>query len=207
MTASLFLQRFLFTGRMQNAPIKRLSGGEIRRLYLVSVLMKNPNFLLLDEPSNDLDIATLSVLEQFIEDFSGCVLTVSHDRYFMDRVVDYLFVFEGNGVITEFPGNFSDYLLWKQSEEKPQTRQESTEKKEKPKSPKNKLSLKEKLEYEALEKEIEHLEKEKSSLDEILQSGTGSPEEISKAGLRFQELESLIEEKVLRWEELAVFEI
>jgi ATP-binding cassette subfamily F protein uup len=205
-TASDMLELFNFNSRMQNMEIRKLSGGEKRRLYLVYILMKNPNFLILDEPTNDLDLATLSVLEDFIDNFPGCVLLVSHDRYFMDRTVDYLFVLDGKGSIEGYPGNYSEYLEYAETIEKENKQSAVKEIAAKKQSSKNKLSFNEKKELTGLEKEIEDLEKEKKIVIEILEKGSGDHEFIIQSGKRHQEIESLLEEKIAKWEELASLE-
>ncbi|TGL74529.1 ABC-F family ATP-binding cassette domain-containing protein [Leptospira yasudae] len=204
LSAADMLELFLFDGRLQAGAIKNLSGGERRRLYLVAILMTNPNFLILDEPTNDLDIKTLSVLEEFLAEFGGCILVVSHDRYFMDRTVDYLFVFQGNGVVEKFPGNYSEYLEYKnylnkqKDKKEPEVRQKETD------SSKNKkgLNFNQKKELEALEAEISELEDEERKLTELLQSGSGKPEELAASGKRLTEIHSLLPIKMERWEEL-----
>ncbi|MCG6168289.1 ABC-F family ATP-binding cassette domain-containing protein [Leptospira sanjuanensis] len=204
LSAADMLELFLFDGRLQAGTIKNLSGGERRRLYLVAILMTNPNFLILDEPTNDLDIKTLSVLEEFLAEFGGCILVVSHDRYFMDRTVDYLFVFEGDGAVEKFPGNYSEYLEYKnylnkqKDKKQPEVRQKETD------SSKNKkgLNFKQKKELEALEAEISELEDEERKLTELLQSGSGKPEELAVSGKRLTEIHSLLPLKMERWEEL-----
>src|SRR5262245_21896347 len=162
MSAAQFLQLFLFTPDQQYTYISKLSGGEKRRLHLLSILFRNPNFLILDEPTNDLDLPTLAVLENFLNDFPGCLLIVSHDRYFMDRLVDHLFVFEGEGFIRDFPGNYSDYRIWKKEQEEPQAevpnnKTQITKANQQPAPEKKKLGFKEKREFEMLEKQIADL--------------------------------------------------
>ncbi|MDV6235260.1 ABC-F family ATP-binding cassette domain-containing protein [Leptospira ellisii] len=207
MSAADMLELFLFDGRLQASPIRNLSGGERRRLYLVSVLMSNPNFLILDEPTNDLDIKTLSVLEEFLSEYGGCILAVSHDRYFMDRTVDYLFVFRGAGEVEKFPGNYSEYLeyknyLNKQKDKKETAAETRTEEREKNKPSKKGLSFQQKKELEVLETEIETLEREEKTLTDLLQSGTGAPDELVNAGNRLTEIHSALPAKLERWEEL-----
>lgn len=206
-TASQFLQLFLFTPADQQKFIAKLSGGEKRRLYLATVLMRKPNFLILDEPTNDLDIKTLEVLENYLAGFKGCVIIVSHDRFFMDRTVDHLFVFEGNGVIRDFPGNYSDYREVKQEEQ----RQENARRKEaeKPKTapqPRqrnaNKMTFMERKEFEALETEIEQLTAEKNSLDALFNSGEVI-NDIAEKSARYDEVRQLLDEKEMRWLELS----
>ena len=207
LSASQFLQHFLFSPETQYNYVYKLSGGEKRRLYLCSVLMRNPNFLVLDEPTNDLDIVTLNVLEDYLSQFKGCVIVVSHDRYFMDKVVDHLLVFEGNAVINDFPGNYSDYREKKNEQEKQQD--DKSPKKDnvntKPVREKNanKMTFKEKKEFESLETDIESLEKEKSELENLLNSGDLSSEELMAKSGHFGEILELIEEKTLRWMELS----
>ncbi len=204
-TASQFLNHFLFPPQRQHDLIYKLSGGEKRRLYLCTVLMQNPNFLILDEPTNDLDIATLEVLEDYLSEFAGCVMVVSHDRYFLDEIVDHVFVFEGEGKIKDFPGNYSQYFEWKQEQDKIKQREAQPVKKEKPKSAPTtkKLTYKEKLEYETLEKEIADLEEEKSKIEELLNSGTLTPDELVEKSNNIATLMDQIDEKTMRWMELA----
>lgn len=208
MSASQFLQHFLFTPETQYNYVYKLSGGEKRRLYLCTVLMQNPNFLVLDEPTNDLDIATMNVLEDYLCSFKGCVIVVSHDRYFMDKVVDHLLVFNGDAKIKDFPGNYTDYREWRELEEEEQREQaklqekksapKPVEEKEKPR----KLSYKEKKELEALEIEIPKLEEEKADIETQLSTGTLSGDEITALSKRYEELSNLIDEKTMRWLEL-----
>ena len=208
MSASQFLQHFLFTPETQYNYVYKLSGGEKRRLYLCTVLMQNPNFLVLDEPTNDLDIATMNVLEDYLCSFKGCVIVVSHDRYFMDKVVDHLLVFNGDAKIKDFPGNYTDYREWRELEEEEQREQakqqekksapKPVEEKEKPR----KLSYKEKKELEALEVEIPKLEEEKADIETQLSSGILSGDEITALSKRYEELSNLIDEKTMRWLEL-----
>ncbi len=205
-SAGEMLERFLFPSHLQSLPVDRLSGGEKRRLYLVTILMSEPNFLILDEPTNDLDIQTLSVLEEFLDSFPGCVLVVSHDRYFLDRVVDTLFLFEGEGVVRGFPGRYSDFL----EQERERKSQESTAKKregrsrEKPvRSPeKRKLSNREREELERLEREIDEGEREKAALEEFLHAPGAGYEELKEKGERYNQLLEELERKEERWEEL-----
>lgn len=212
MSASQFLQHFLFTPETQHNYVYKLSGGEKRRLHLCTVLMRNPNFLVLDEPTNDLDIVTLNILEEYLQSFKGCVIVVSHDRYFMDKVVDHLMVFKGNAELKDFPGNYTDYREWNELMEE----QEREEKKASPQTPtkvegvkksvapsKRKLSFKEKQEFDALEIEIPTLEEEKHSIENQLASGVLSSDEIIKASQRHAELNDLIDEKTMRWLELS----
>jgi ATP-binding cassette subfamily F protein uup len=204
LSASQFLTYFLFPPETQYSFVAKLSGGEKRRLYLCTILMRNPNFLILDEPTNDLDIMTLNVLEEYLKSFTGCAIVVSHDRFFMDKIVDHLFVFDGDGVIKDFPGNYSDYRDWAEDRAKLDQCVAKTEKtvREKPVSEKKKLSFKEKKELEELEKEISLLEKEKKTLEEEMNSGALAAEELHKKSLRYGELTARLEEKELRWLEL-----
>lgn len=216
MTASQFLQFFLFTPEEQHNYVYKLSGGEKRKLYLCTVLMRNPNFLVLDEPTNDLDIQTLQVLEEYLQDFAGCVIVVSHDRYFMDKVVDHLLVFKGEGEIQDFPGNYTQYREWCRLQ--PKTEGEGAEKKatkptakEQPsatqkKEGKRKMTYKEKREYELLTKELEQLENEQKALEEALCSGQLSVEELTEKSKRLPEIKDEIDEKEMRWLELAEIE-
>jgi ATP-binding cassette subfamily F protein uup len=225
MSASQFLQHFLFTPETQYNYVYKLSGGEKRRLHLCTVLMRNPNFLVLDEPTNDLDIVTLNILEDYLQSFKGCVIVVSHDRYFMDKVVDHLLVFNGNAELKDFPGNYTDYRDWKEIEELPLTpkgelkkdkgqqnqddKQRTTDNKlpltpkGEQKNQKQKLSYKEQKEFEALELEIPILEKEKADIENRLASGELSNDDIMSASIRHGELNELIDEKTMRWLELS----
>ncbi|WP_061247166.1 ABC-F family ATP-binding cassette domain-containing protein [Leptospira noguchii] len=204
LSAADMLELFLFDTRSQGSYIKNLSGGEKRRLYLVSILMTNPNFLILDEPTNDLDIKTLSVLEEFLAEFDGCVLVVSHDRYFMDRTVDYLFTFQGEGMIEKFPGNYSEYLEYTNYLNKQKEKKELESKPRETDTSKNKkgISFRQKKELEILELEITSLEKEERSLTDILQSGTAKPEELADVGNRLTKIHSVLSLKLEHWEEL-----
>ena len=212
LSASALLTQFLFPPEKQYTPIHKLSGGEQRRLYLCTVLMKNPNFLILDEPTNDLDILTLNVLENYLSEFKGCVLVVSHDRFFMDKVVNHLFTFEGNGIVKDFPGNYTQYREYKQQEEaerqtvesSPSTRKAESEKPrtdaaERPR----KLTFKEKQELERLEAELPKLEKEKAELESRMSSGTMATDELLTAGDRIAALIEEIDSKGMRWLELS----
>ena len=219
LTASQFLQHFMFTPEQQHNYVYKLSGGERRKLYLCTVLMKNPNFLVLDEPTNDLDIVTLQILEEYLQDFPGCVIVVSHDRYFMDKVVDHLLVFKGEGDIQDFPGNYTQYREWEKLQ--PSSAQSSNASKaEKTNSSntgssssssgdtasnggKRKLTYKEKRELEQLEKDIEALEAEKKQIEEALCGGTTSVEEITKMSKRLPVLNDELDEKSMRWLELS----
>jgi ATP-binding cassette subfamily F protein uup len=207
-TASQFLNYFLFPYPRQYDYIYKLSGGEKRRLYLCTVLMQNPNFLILDEPTNDLDITSLQVLEEYLSAFSGCVLVVSHDRFFIDSVVEHLFVFEGNGKIKDYPGNYSDYSEWKKREDRSVSKETITVKKEKStaQKTKNKLSFIEKKELHLLEKEIEQLETEKSEFENLLNSGSLKPDQLHEKSIRIGEIIKLLEQKTLRWIELSEIE-
>ncbi len=206
LSALQFLEYFLFPTKMHYSRVGKLSGGERRRLYLMTVLMKNPNFLILDEPTNDLDIATLNVLEDYLINFSGCLIVVSHDRYFMDKVVDTLFVLEGNAKIRNFTGTYSEYYFRKKEEEK---KQKKTIKKiippkeisTKPKS--DKLSYKEKQEFEALEKEIPEMEKRKEEIEDLLSSGKLSIDEITEKAEEFEKINNELDEKEMIWLELS----
>ena len=212
LTASQFLQHFLFSPEKQHSYVYKLSGGEKRRLYLCTVLMANPNFLVLDEPTNDLDIETLQILEEYLCDFKGCVIVVSHDRYFMDKVVDHIFVFNGEGDIKDFPGNYSDWRDWR-IEEKAAAAKEAAEKAAKSAPPKQsyrtetkrKLTFKERKEYEGLEEEIMMLEEEKASIEEAMSSGTLDNDTLLKHSMRIQEVIELIDTKTDRWVELSEF--
>ena len=208
LTAAQFLQLFLFDPDKQYTYISKLSGGERRRLHLLSILFRNPNFLILDEPTNDLDLPTLGVLENFLSEFPGCLLIVSHDRYFMDRLVDHLFVFEGNGIVRDFPGNYSQYREAIADNRLVMTQNLVTEKpvNEQPviaKAQKRQLSFKEKREFELLEKEIAALTKEKDVVTEKLNKGTTPFEELQQCSNRIGEVTRLLDEKELRWLELS----
>jgi ATP-binding cassette subfamily F protein uup len=209
LTASQFLQHFLFPPEKQHSYVYKLSGGERRRLYLCTVLITNPNFLVLDEPTNDLDIITLNILEEYLAGFKGCLIVVSHDRYFMDKVVDHLLVFHGDARIQDFPGNYTQYREWKTDEQKKEAeeqktnRQETDPRKNRPSEEKKKLSFKEKREFESLEAEIEQLEIEKNRLTEILSSGNLSTGELMEKSSRLSEIMELIDEKTMRWIELS----
>lgn len=211
LTAMQFLQHFLFTPQQQQNYVYKLSGGERRRLYLCTVLMQNPNFLVLDEPTNDLDIVTLQILEEYLRTFQGCVIVVSHDRYFMDKVVDHLLVFKGEGEVKDFPGNYTQFRDWEELEEKaPEQQKERAEEKAsqatRVHSDKRKLSFKEKQEYAQLEKDIEALEAEKKDIEERLSSGQISVEEITALSKRLPLLNDELDEKSMRWLELSEIE-
>ena len=221
MTASQFLQFFLFTPEEQHNYVYKLSGGEKRKLYLCTVLMRNPNFLVLDEPTNDLDIQTLQVLEEYLQDFAGCVIVVSHDRYFMDKVVDHLLVFKGEGEIQDFPGNYTQYRDWSRLQEKDEAEKAAataknagnnntaandgagTAKRDANFENKRKMSYKEKREYEQLTQEIEKLTDEQKKLEEALCSGTLSVEELTEKSKRLPEIKDELDEKEMRWLELS----
>ena len=221
MTASQFLQFFLFTPEEQHNYVYKLSGGEKRKLYLCTVLMRNPNFLVLDEPTNDLDIQTLQVLEEYLQDFAGCVIVVSHDRYFMDKVVDHLLVFKGEGEIQDFPGNYTQYRDWSRLQEKDEAEKAAataknagnnntaandgagTAKRDANFENKRKMSYKEKREYEQLTQEIEKLTDEQKKLEEALCSGTLSVGELTEKSKRLPEIKDELDEKEMRWLELS----
>lgn len=209
LTASQFLQHFLFTPETQHSYVYKLSGGERRRLYLCTVLMRNPNFLVLDEPTNDLDIVTLQVLEEYLQNFKGCVIVVSHDRYFMDKVVDHLLVFKGQGDIRDFPGNYSDYRDWKlaKAEHEKEVAKPKEEKTQRVRlNDKRRMTFKERKEFEQLEKEIAALEEEKKQIEEALCSGTLSVDELTEKSKRLPLLNDELDEKTMRWLELSEIE-
>lgn len=208
MTASQFLQYFLFTPEQQHNFVYKLSGGERRKLYLCTILMRNPNFLVLDEPTNDLDIQTLQVLEEYLQDFPGCVIIVSHDRYFMNKVVDHLLVFKGQGEVQDFPGNYEQYHEWLALQSKTGAPAVEANKGAKPKNDyhndtRKRLSFNEKREFEQLEKEIEALETEQKQLEEALCSGQLSVDELTEKSKRLPVIKELLDEKGMRWLELA----
>ena len=209
LTASQFLQHFLFTPEQQHNYVYKLSGGERRKLYLCTVLMRNPNFLVLDEPTNDLDIVTLQILEEYLQDFAGCVIVVSHDRYFMDKVVDHLLVFKGNGEVKDFPGNYTQYREWQALQPKAADSAKAAKaepaKEARPakEAGRRKMTYKEKMEFECLEKEIAALEAEQKQLEEALSSGTLSVGEITEMSKRLPLLHDELDEKSLRWLELS----
>jgi ATP-binding cassette subfamily F protein uup len=211
LSASQFLQLFLFSPEQQHTYISRLSGGEKRRLHLLSILFRNPNFLVLDEPTNDLDLPTLGVLENFLSEFQGCLVIVSHDRYFMDRLVDHLLVFEGDGNIRDFPGNYTQYRLWLKEQESLMEKQDKNtdQQRDKPVASaaqtkeKKKLSYKEKREFESLQEEISALEKEKQEIHEKLNAGNLPYDEIEQLAFRMGEITKLVDEKEMRWLELS----
>ncbi len=214
LTASQFLQHFLFTPEQQHNYVAKLSGGERRKLYLCTVLMRNPNFLVLDEPTNDLDIVTLQILEEYLQDFPGCVIVVSHDRYFMDKVVDHLLVFQGEGAIQDFPGNYTQYREW-QTLQPRESKEIKSGKDDGGKAVRNakpqrvsadgrrKMTYKEKMEFEQLERDIDALETEKRQIEEALSCGTLSVEEITEKSRRLPLLTDELDEKSMRWLELS----
>ena len=207
LTASQFLTHFMFPPKVQNSHVSNLSGGERRRLYLLTVLVRNPNFLILDEPTNDLDLLTLNKLEDFLEGFKGCLILVSHDRYFLDKLVDHLFVFEGDGKIKDYHSNYTEYRLLQDETDKQQKIKQSSQKKEQKKSQekpkvKTKLNFKEQKEYDSLIIDIEKLETEKSQLEEKLGAGDTSYDELQKISHRIGEVMSLMDDKTMRWMEL-----
>lgn len=207
LSASQFLQYFLFSPEQQHNYVYKLSGGEKRKLYLCTVLMKNPNFLVLDEPTNDLDIQTLQVLEEYLADFAGCVIVVSHDRYFIDKIVDHLLVFKGNGEIQDFPGNYTQYREWKSLQ--PATKKEEkkeNKQREKPKQEKRKMTYKEKTRFEQLEKDIATLETEQKQIEAELCSGKLDIGQLTEKSKRFAELKDIIDEKTMEWMELSEIE-
>jgi ATP-binding cassette subfamily F protein uup len=207
MTASQFLQYFMFSPEEQQNFVYKLSGGERRKLYLCSILMKNPNFLVLDEPTNDLDIQTLQVLEEYLADFPGCVIVVSHDRYFMDKVVDHLLVFKGDGIINDFPGNYTQYREWRELKEKETEKADVSEGDKKKKDyhhdTRERMTYKEKIEFQKLESDIALLEKEQKQLEQELCSGTLSVEELTEKSKRLPEIHDELDEKSMRWLELS----
>ncbi|MEZ5017164.1 MAG: ATP-binding cassette domain-containing protein [Flavipsychrobacter sp.] len=210
MSAAQFLELFLFPPDQQYTYLSKLSGGEKKRLQLLSILFRNPNFLILDEPTNDLDLPTLSVLENFLDNYQGCLLIVSHDRYFMDRLVDHMFVFEGEGKVRDFPGNYSHYRIWQKEQERKEAEEKAAQKKEeeakaqaqKPKE-KKKLSFKEKREFEEIEKTMPLLEKEKTEITEKMTNPNLPYEELEALGKRMQEITDELDEKEMRWLELS----
>ena len=212
-SASQLLQHFLFTPEQQYNYVYKLSGGEKRKLYLCTVLMRNPNFLVLDEPTNDLDIKTLQILEDYLQNFPGCVIVVSHDRYFMDKIVDHLLIFHGNGEVQDFPGNYTQYREWKKlqpkAEEVSSSKFQVSGSKGTATSYRNdtrrRLSYKEKQEFQQLERDIEALTLEKAAAEEALSSGTLSVEEITKLSERFQVVTQQLDEKEMRWLELSEY--
>lgn len=206
MTASQLLQHFLFTPEQQHNFVYKLSGGELRKLYLCTVLMKNPNFLVLDEPTNDLDIQTLQVLENYLQDFPGCVIVISHDRYFMDKVVDHILVFKGEGEIQDFPGNYTQFREWnslKPIEQKPEEKKEKPATKDYRNNEKKKLSYKEKREFEALDEDITKLEQQIKDLEEEICSGKLTVEDLTTKSMLLPTLKEELDEKSMRWLELS----
>ena len=213
LSASQFLQHFLFTPEQQHNYVYKLSGGERRKLYLCTVLMRNPNFLVLDEPTNDLDIVTLQILEEYLQDFPGCVIVVSHDRYFMDKVVDHLLVFKGQGEIKDFPGNYTQYREWSKTLPQPSQKiasgssvkreVEKTGYQQSSQEERRRMSFKEKREFELLEKEIAALEDEKKRIEEALCSGTLGIDELTEKSKRLPLLNDELDEKSMRWLELS----
>ena len=207
-TSSQFLQLFQFSPEMQFTYYSKLSGGEKRRLHLLTVLIKNPNFLILDEPTNDLDLLTLNILEDFLLSYKGCLLVVSHDRYFMDKLIDHLFIFEGDGAIRDFNGRYTEYRLDIEAKEKEKLKLKSAQNQAanepaKKEQPKKKFTYKQKFEFEQLEKEIARLEKEKAELTEKLSSGNGDHNKINEWALKMQTIIGDIDEKSIRWLELS----
>lgn len=210
-TASQFLNNFLFPPDRQHTFVRKLSGGEKRRLYLLTVLMQNPNFLILDEPTNDLDIFTLNILEDYLINFPGVVVVVSHDRYFMDKLVDGLLIFEGNGEVSGFPGNYSEYRQWQKEQVRKAEYETQPKSKSESKAPqnerkKNRLTYAQKKELEQLTIEIEQLEKEKEEIETLLNSGQLSAKELMEKSSRFSEIAKMLENKEMRWLELSEIE-
>ncbi|MBT8195617.1 MAG: ATP-binding cassette domain-containing protein, partial [Bacteroidia bacterium] len=210
LSASQLLQQFMFPVSMHRNMVSKLSGGEKRRLYLLTILMKNPNFLILDEPTNDLDLLTLNKLEDFLLSFAGCLIVVSHDRYFLDKLCDHLFIFEGNGKIKDYNGSYSEFRYHQKLEEKKAKEKEAAlksadNKKQKESKEKTKLSFNEKREYEQIEKDIELLEKEKEELELVLNNPDAEFEKIQTASTRLGEVMELIDTKSNRWLELSQF--
>lgn len=206
LSAAQLLEKFLFDRKKQYDFVEKLSGGELKRLYLCTVLIQNPNFLILDEPTNDLDIVTLNVLEEFLLDYPGCLLVVSHDRYFMDKIVDHLFVFRGNGVVEDFPGNYSDFRAY---EESTPPAEETTEKKENTKNSWRKdglkgLSFNEQKEFNRLEKEIPALEEKKIEIEQLFSDGNLNSEEIHQKSTELQQIITELDQKTERWFELSM---
>ena len=205
LSASQFLQYFMFTPEQQHNYVYKLSGGEKRKLYLCTVLMRNPNFLVLDEPTNDLDIQTLQILEEFLSDFPGCVIVVSHDRYFTDKVVDHLLVFHGNGDVQDFPGNYTQYREWSALQDQNTQTQAKTKKEKKSyrNDDRRRMTFKERFEFEQLEKDIALLEEEQRLLEEQLCSGLLSAKELTEKSIRLPRLNDELDEKSMRWLELS----
>ena len=212
LTASQFLQHFLFSPEQQHNYVYKLSGGERRKLYLCTVLMRNPNFLVLDEPTNDLDIVTLQILEEYLQDFPGCVIVVSHDRYFTDKVVDHLLVFQGKGVIKDFPGNYTQYRQWQALQPKNTAKVPVKSsaavmpKKKDADNTRRRLTYKERMELQQLEKDIAQLEAEQKILEEQLCSGTLSVAELTEKSKRLPQLKDELDEKCMMWLELSDIE-
>ncbi len=212
LSASQFLQHFLFTPEAQYNYVYKLSGGEKRRLYLCTVLIQNPNFLVLDEPTNDLDIVTLNILEEYLKDFKGCLIVVSHDRYFMDKVIDHLLVFKGDGVVKDFPGNYTQYRDWLKEQEKAEqkskpgnsSKQSSGQKQQKQSDKPRKLSYAEQRELDQLNKDMEALNKEKAELEAFFQNPDATSDEITAKSKRLNDVNTLIDEKEMRWLELSL---
>ena len=207
LSASQFLQHFLFTPDQQHNYVYKLSGGEKRKLYLCTVLMRNPNFLVLDEPTNDLDIKTLQILEEYLLDFRGCVIVVSHDRYFTDKVVDHLLVFHGGGEIQDFPGNYSQYREYMNMKPKAEVeRKKPKEKTDYHNDTRRRMSYKERREFEQIEKDLETLNAEKEAIEQALSSGNISVEQITEMSKRLPVINDTIDEKEMRWLELSELE-
>jgi ATP-binding cassette subfamily F protein uup len=203
-SASQLLERFLFDSKKQYDFVDRLSGGELKRLYLCTVLIQNPNFLILDEPTNDLDIVTLNVLESFLLDYPGCLLVVSHDRYFMDKIVDHLFVFRGEGEIEDFPGNYSDFRAYEDSADVAQKEENKAEKKDwKQNNPTGNLTFNEQKEFQKIEKEIKDLEIQKIAIEQLFADGKVADTDIEKKANELQSVIAKMEEKEERWFELS----
>ncbi len=207
LTASQFLNHFMFPPKVQNDYVSKLSGGERRRLYLLTVLVRNPNFLILDEPTNDLDLITLNKLEEFLDSYQGCLILVSHDRYFLDKLVDHIFVFEGNGKIKDYHSNYSDYRLMADEKERKLKSELSCLKKENKKTAdkpkvKTKLTYNEQREYDSLMEKIEALEKEKTELEEKMGVGNADYAELEKLSVRIGEVIKLTDDYTMRWMEL-----
>ncbi|MRX41444.1 ATP-binding cassette domain-containing protein [Flavobacterium sp. LC2016-23] len=203
-SASQLLERFLFDAKKQYDFVEKLSGGELKRLYLCTVLIQNPNFLILDEPTNDLDIVTLNVLESFLLDYPGCLLVVSHDRYFMDKIVDHLFVFRGNGEIENFPGNYSDFRAYEDSADVAQKEENKAEKKDwKQNNPTGNLTFNEQKEYQKLEREIKDLEIDKTKIEQLFSDGKVADADIEKKANELQNIINKIDQKEERWFELS----
>lgn len=205
-----FLQRFLFSPADQQKYIHTLSGGERCRLHLASVLMRSPNFLILDEPTNDLDIITLGILENYLSEFKGCVIVISHDRFFLDNIADHLFVFTGDGQVKDFPGTYTEYRQWREEQQRINRQAEassdtSAKQQRRSSERKRKLTFKEKRELETLESEIEQLTAEKEKLTALFNGG-GSPDDIASKAARYAEVTSLLDDKEMRWLELSEIE-